>query len=165
MDNRWYRPLRRSDRGLSKDDALVLVDRAAYGVLALAWPDGRPYPIPMNHGRNGATLYMHCAVTGQKLEMIEANPQAAFCVSEMRQLLTGETPCDASASFASTLLFGRIRLVSDQAEKIEGLAIICRALGVEVPEAGPGREALLKRADGTAVLALDIEHVSGKARA
>jgi uncharacterized protein len=164
MDSSWYRPLRRADRGLSREDALALVDRTAYGVLALAWPDGRPYAVPLNHGRDGETLYMHCATTGQKLDIISVNPQAVFCVSEMVELVTGKNPCDASARFASVLLYGRVRVVSDPTEKIHGLVAICQALGIKVSD-GPGRESLAPRAEQTVVLALDIEHLSGKARA
>jgi nitroimidazol reductase NimA-like FMN-containing flavoprotein (pyridoxamine 5'-phosphate oxidase superfamily) len=160
----WYRPMRRSDRELPRDEALALVDSAEYGVLALAWPDGRPYALPINHGRDGDVVYMHCATTGQKLDMIALNPHGAFCVSEMVELVAGHSPCDASVRFRSTMLFGKVRLVTEPTEKLHGLTVICHALGIDVPPSGPGQDSLAQRMAGTAVIALDIEHVSGKSR-
>lgn len=160
----WHRPLRRSDRALGDDEALALVDGTPYGVLALAWPDGRPYAVPINHGRDGGVLYMHCATTGQKLDMIALNPHGVFCVSELSETLPGPAPCDTSVRYRSVLLFGQVRLVTDQAEKLRGLLAVCRTAGIGVPADGPGYDSLEWRAETTAVIALDIEHVSGKGR-
>jgi len=166
IDGSWYRELRRQDRALSHEATLAVIDSADYGVLSLAWPDGRPYCVPINHGRVDDVIYMHCGTAGQKLDIMRQNPRAVLCVTHAGPVVTGGTPCDASISFRSAMVFGILRELEDEREKMAGLTALCRQLGVDVPEPdAPDYEAYLTRAGATIVLAMDVEYMSGKARA
>lgn len=166
-DTTWYRGLRRSDRALGSEDAMALLGRNYYGVLSLAWPDGSPYAVPINYGYDGAsnTIFMHCAAAGQKLDILRRNPKAAFSVVEMGPVIQGDVACATSISFRSVMAFGQVIEVRDQPGKLHGLQVICAACGVPAPASGSDNAAdFAKRAEATAVLALRIEHCSGKVR-
>jgi len=164
--NTWYRNLRRSDRALEPADAMQLIDDNCYGVLAMAWPDGSPYAVPINYGREGDMIYMHSATTGQKLDILRANPRAVLSVVEGGEITHGDLTCSASVTFRSALAFGKVTVVSEPALKLHGLRVLCLACKVPVPVEGTANAAHFSaRANDTVVLALQIEHVSGKARA
>lgn len=161
----WYRNLRRNDRALDRAETLRLIDANCYGVLALAWPDGSPYAVPINYGRAGETIYMHCATAGQKLDILRVNPKAMLSVVEPGQVTHGETTCSASINFRSAMIFGKVSEVGDLPAKLHGLKVVCQACAVPVPIDGTANAAsFASRANDTVVLALHIEHVSGKAR-
>lgn len=162
--NDWYRDLRRRDRALDAKLTLALIDRAGHGVLSMAWPDGRPYAVPMSYGRDEDTIYMHCAGAGQKLDVLRQNPLAVLCVFDPGEVTAGDEPCEASVKYASALAFGRVREIADPERKNEALAVICRAHGIPLsPGEGPSGDMFGAKAGITLVLALDVEYYSGKA--
>jgi uncharacterized protein len=161
----WYRNLRRHDRALGHEEAAAVIDGATYGVLAMAYPDGRPYCVPMNHGRVEDVIYMHCAEQGQKLEVLRLNPLAVFCVTEAGPVIKADAPCAASIEFRSVLAFGRVRELTEEPDKLDALAALCRALGLDMPAQGTaGWDEFARRTSGTVVLAMDVEHISGKGK-
>jgi nitroimidazol reductase NimA-like FMN-containing flavoprotein (pyridoxamine 5'-phosphate oxidase superfamily) len=87
--------------------------------------DGQPYIIPLNYGyvlKDGQlTLYFHCAVAGRKLEIINRNDRACFEVDCSHQLQTGETACQFSMHFESIIGSGRVEVITDPAERLQGL--------------------------------------------
>lgn len=50
------------------------------GILVMC-SDGEPYAVPINHAYCDGKLYFHCAPTGQKLDMIRANPNVCYVVN------------------------------------------------------------------------------------
>ncbi len=161
----WYRKLRRSDRELSREDTLGFVDGNCVGVLSMAWPDGRPYAVPMNYGRSGDTIYMHCARAGLKLDVLRANPKAVLTVMAAGDVKQGDSACSATIAYQSAIAFGEVFEVEDEQEKLLGLKVLCRACGVDAPEDGTAAAtAFAARARDTIVLALQLEHVTGKAK-
>lgn len=45
--------MRRADRAISREDALAVIDRCAYGTLSLIATDGTPYAVALNVVRDG----------------------------------------------------------------------------------------------------------------
>ena len=165
-ESAWYRGLRRSDRALDHAQTLELIDRNCYGVLSIAWPDGSPYAVPINYGREGDTIYMHSATEGQKLDILRVNPKAVLSVVEPGEVTHGDLTCSASINFVSALVFGRVLEVDDLAAKLHGLEVLCLACQVPIPVLGTANAAhFAARANDTVVLALQVEHISGKERA
>ena len=39
--------MRRADRAISREDALAVIDRCAYGILSLIATDGTPYAVAL----------------------------------------------------------------------------------------------------------------------
>ena len=48
--------MRRADRAISREDALAVIDRCAYGTLSLIATDGTPYAVALNVVRDGEKL-------------------------------------------------------------------------------------------------------------
>lgn len=162
----WYRAPRRNDRAMDRAAALALLDESLHGVLAMADAAGRPYAVPLSYGREGDRIFFHCAADGQKLDVLRANPQAVLCVTDAGAVRPGGFPCATSVRYRSVLVFGRVGEVTDPAGKLAALGVICRHHGIHVPPPGtPAAAAYEATASRTVVLALEVEHVSGKARA
>lgn len=150
------RPLRRKDRAVSEVEAWAILEAAEWGVLSTVGPDGWPYGVPLNHVVVEGRLYAHAAATGHKLDNLAGEPRASYCaVSE-----ADVRPAALATRYASAILFGRVRLVTEAAEREQAL----RALGLRF---APGETAALEKSlvhEGprTAVLRLDVERITGK---
>jgi nitroimidazol reductase NimA-like FMN-containing flavoprotein (pyridoxamine 5'-phosphate oxidase superfamily) len=92
--------------------------------------DGQPYVVPLNYGyvlEDGhLTLYFHCAVAGRKLEIISRNNRACFEVDCSHQMQTGEAACQYSMNFESIIGSGLVEVVTDPAERLQGLNHLMR---------------------------------------
>ena len=59
--------------------ALEVLDKAPYVTVSFTRPDGTPYGVPLSLARtNDKTFYFHCALEGDKLDCIAANPTVAL---------------------------------------------------------------------------------------
>ncbi len=61
-------PIRRRDRALDEVEALAILEKAEWGVLATVDAEGWPYAVPMNHALVEGALLLHSAlerVTGK----------------------------------------------------------------------------------------------------
>lgn len=67
--------MRRADRAISREDALAVIDRCAYGTLSLIATDGTPYAVALNVVRDGEKLFFHSAMAGLKVDSLRENPQ------------------------------------------------------------------------------------------
>jgi len=54
----------------------------AYSGILVMCHDEEPYAVPINHAYSDGKLYFHCATTGQKLDMIRANPRVCYVVNK-----------------------------------------------------------------------------------
>ena len=150
------RPLRRKDRAVSEAEAWAILQEATWGVLSTVGPDGWPYGVPLNHVVVEGRLYAHAAATGHKLDNLAGEPRASYCAVAEAEV----RPAALSTRYASAILFGRVRLVADKAERLRAL----RALGERfAPGETEALEASLTReGPRTAVLRLDPERITGK---
>lgn len=151
-------PMRKANRELAdraEVDAVFLA--ADHLVLALA-DEGAPYPVPMNFGYDGRTLYLHCALEGRKLDLLRARPEVGFCAVAWREVhgLEGERACEATCSYASVIGAGRARVLADPAERHAGLKLLMAHYSDR--EYGFSEAALAK----TAVVAVDVEWITAK---
>ena len=59
--------------------ALEVLDKAPYVTVSFTRPDGTPYGVPLSLARtDDKTFYFHCALEGDKLDCIAANPTVAL---------------------------------------------------------------------------------------
>lgn len=153
--------MRRADRAVTDPDTIEAILQAN-AVCRLALHDTPfPYIVPLNYGmeRDGDRflLYFHCAREGRKLDLLRANPHAAFEVDGAHRL-TGEgaTACRYSYAYESVIGEGVLTEVSGS-EKAVGLAALMRRLV-------PGETFTFDRAalEAVAVLRLDVRHITGK---
>ena len=59
--------------------ALEVLNKAPYITVSFTRPDGTPYGVPLSLARtDDNTFYFHCAMEGEKLDCIAANPMVAL---------------------------------------------------------------------------------------
>jgi nitroimidazol reductase NimA-like FMN-containing flavoprotein (pyridoxamine 5'-phosphate oxidase superfamily) len=149
-----YKEMRKKNRQRSEAEAYEFLNRAEWGVLSLC-AEGLPYGVPVCHALVGKTLYIHCALEGQKLDFIRANPTGCFTAVASFQAVRSE----GSALYESTIALGSVRIVEDAAERLAGFDAINEKYtdGFEL-----GRSFVQKWGARAAVVALDIEHITAK---
>jgi nitroimidazol reductase NimA-like FMN-containing flavoprotein (pyridoxamine 5'-phosphate oxidase superfamily) len=108
--------LRRTDREITDADAIERVLReGAYTTIALSGREG-PYVVTLSYGydADARRLYFHVALEGRKLDMIAEDPRA--CATVVAE--SGYTQGECEHPYRSVVMFGRMRLVTDPAEKL-----------------------------------------------
>ncbi len=113
--------MRRKDRERSPEFAKEILDHCVYAVLATVNPDGTPYCIPVNTVRDGNDLYFHCALEGQKIDNLRANP--AVCLTAVSR--TRIPPDEFTTQYESAVVFGTAQEVTDEIEKLAALRLLC----------------------------------------
>ena len=152
--------MRRKDRqvtGMEEMENIIASCQVCH--LALSDPHGNPYAVALNFGYQPGsppTLYFHCARQGKKLDLIRANPKAAFILDRPLKLVTGPMACDWGMDYESVMGTGRMSFVTDQEERSRGLDFIMAHYGNSTPTYLP--ESL----QDTVVLKLTVHEMTGK---
>jgi nitroimidazol reductase NimA-like FMN-containing flavoprotein (pyridoxamine 5'-phosphate oxidase superfamily) len=159
-----YAQVRRRDRAVEDESWIVgFLHRAPFGALATVH-DGQPF-INSNifvFDEADRAIYFHTARTGRTRTNVEGDERACFAVSTMGRLLPAKTALEMSVEYAGVVIFGRVAVVTDEAEARSALE---RLLDKYFPHLQVGRdyraitEAELAR---TSVYRLRIDSWSGK---
>lgn len=152
--------MRRKDREISdRAQQFAILSRCAVcrvGMIA----EGKPYIVPLNFGiadrGDSLALYFHCAHEGKKLDALRAHPEVCFEVDCGHQLNPGETACQYAFRYESVIGEGTMSVVTDPAEKAEGLAAMMRT------QAGKEFAFTAEQTAAVTVLRLDVWHMTGK---
>ena len=124
-------------QGLTKRECLVtdpeqirhILDSGKVLHLGLSVHD-EPYVVPMNYGytmEDGKlVIYLHSAVKGKKLEMVQANPRVCFNIDCDRMPFEGRVPCQYGMVYSSILGRGTATLVEDPEAKMEAMSILMK---------------------------------------
>jgi nitroimidazol reductase NimA-like FMN-containing flavoprotein (pyridoxamine 5'-phosphate oxidase superfamily) len=149
--------MRRIDRALSESESREIMARADHGFLATVSEDGWPYAVAVNHVLAGNLLYLHCALSGHKLDNIAHDERVCFSAVASAEII----PEKVTTHYKSAILFGRASVVEDPAEKRRALELLgqrfCAGFMPQVEEE--------IRQDGpkTIVVRIQIERITGKA--
>ena len=153
-----FQKMRRFKQELPVEETLKIFERGSHGVLAVLSDDGYPYAVPLSYVYEDGRLYFHCAKQGQKLDAILNSPRASFCVVGQDNVV----PEKVTSLYESAISFGQVRIVEDEAEKQRALRCLAEkyfsANGNEKNE-----KEISDSWDRVCVLALEIEHMTGKA--
>ena len=149
--------MRRKDRTITQEEAMVVLNRAEYGVLSTVSENGKPYGVPLNFCIDGHSIYFHCAVEGQKIDNINNNKSVSFCAVGRTEIL----PDRFSTKFESVIASGEADEVFDHEKQraLEGL--VCKYSPVFMDQGKKYIEALGEK---TRVFKIIITNLSGKAR-
>ena len=152
-----FREMRRKKQQLPQEEAEALLRGGSHGVLAVSGDDGYPYAVPLSYVFDGKTLYFHCAKSGHKLDAVRACGKASFCVVGQDDVV----PEAFTTHYRSVIVFGRVRIVGDDAERAAAIRLLARRYAPEATEAE--LEAAVAREEAAlCMLALEIEHLTGK---
>ncbi|WP_080799889.1 pyridoxamine 5'-phosphate oxidase family protein [Arabiibacter massiliensis] len=155
-----YRPMRRADRALSRDEALGVLDAAPFAAVATVDEDGMPYNVPLSFARLGDALYFHAAREGGlKTDCFRRDARA--CATAVTGVQAFFEDGDFSTGYRSAIAYGRMREVNDPAEFKHALVALCmKYVPAHKHDIGHAME---NEGPNTAVWALDIDRLTGKA--
>lgn len=121
------KPMRKASRQKDADWALEVFDRAPYVTVSMTRPDGTPYGLPLSLARDGRlTFYFHCAGEGEKLDCLAANPVVSLSAVSKCSPRYEEEKNNFTEYYHSAVALGTAAIVTDDAEKIHALSLICR---------------------------------------
>ena len=92
--------------------------------------DNEPYVVPMNYGfafeGEKLALYLHSAVRGKKLELLQKNPNVFFSIDCDRIPFEGKVACQYGMSYSSVMGKGEASIVEDPQEKLLGMKALMK---------------------------------------
>ena len=116
-----------------------------------------PYIVPMSYGYTPDYIYLHAALEGKKLDLLEKNNQVCFEVSDSIEMVPADAACGFSVQYRSVIGSGKAELVKDSAEKQQGLQIIMHQ------HTGRGKwDIPLPALTKVSVIRITIESMTGK---
>lgn len=122
--------------------------------------DGQPVVVPMLHGREGETIYLHGARKARIIRMLEQTERACLNVTLVDGLVFARSAFNSSMNYRSATVFGKPSLVENYDRKVRAM----RVIGEHIMPGrwGELREPLEKEVKMTGVIALEIETGSAK---
>lgn len=149
--------MRRKDRELMPEEAWEIVDRCADGVVSMVDDAGAPYAVPVNLVREDNRVYFHSALAGKKADCMRKHPNV--CVACVESGAEIDQP-GLTTRYASAILTGTAAEVTDAAEKVNALRLLCRKLAPENPYwQGDFHDCI----GHTAVWRITVAEITGKA--
>ena len=152
-----FREMRRKKQQMPDADAVGVLERGSHGVLAVPGDGGYPYAVPISYVYCGGKIYMHCAKSGHKLDAVRACGKASFCVVDADDVV----PEKFTTYYRSVIAFGRVREITDDAEKLSAIRALSAKYCPELPREKHEAEIELEWAP-LHIIAMEIEHLTGK---
>ena len=148
--------MRRNDKAIIDRAAIDAIIRRAT-VCRLGLCDGdQPYVVPLCFGYDGASLYLHSAPAGFKLDLLRKNPRVCVEFDIDTELVRGADACAWGMKFRSVIAFGTAAIVADADEKRRSLTAIMRQYGSDAADFADAAVA------GTTIVRVAIASMTGK---
>ena len=150
-----FRDLTRKKQKLSPVECKEILKQEVRGVLAVNGDDDYPYALPINfyYDEESNRIYFHSGKVGHKLDAIAKSDKASFCVYDKGYHKDEHW----SLNIRSVIIFGRIRIVDDWSDEL--MVNFCKRFTGDMEYIYSEIE---KFKSNTAVLCLEIEHITGK---
>ena len=148
--------MRRIRQQLTDEETEEIFINGKSGVLSLNGTNGYPYSVPVSYVYCDGKIIFHGAKKGYKIECIENDSRASFCVIAKDEIV----PEKYTTYFASAVAFGNVKILSDEKEKWDA----CDRLAAKYrPDFEEERKAEMTREwPATNVFVFEIEHMTGK---
>jgi nitroimidazol reductase NimA-like FMN-containing flavoprotein (pyridoxamine 5'-phosphate oxidase superfamily) len=152
-----FRGMRRKRQELPEREAIAMLESCTSGVLAVQGDDDYPYAVPLSFAYEDGRLFFHSAQAGHKLDAIERNEKASFCVIAADDVVQSTF----TTHFRSVVVFGRARVLTDDDEKRHALLCLAKKYSPDyLDAAGSEIDGEWKR---VCAIELAVEHMTGKA--
>ena len=150
-----FRNLTRKKQELSMVECKEILKQEVRGVLAVNGDDGYPYALPINYyfEEESNRIYFHSGKVGHKLDAIAKSDKVSFCVYDKGYHKDGHW----SLNIRSVIIFGRMQIVDDWSDEL--MVNFCKRFTGDMEYIYSEIE---KFKSNTAVLCLEIEHLTGK---
>lgn len=159
------RAMRRANREVTDPADLAGIIGRAH-VLHVGFSDAEGLAVvPMNYGVEWAegqglpTFWLHSAGEGRKADAWASSPEVALELYVEGGVITGDYSCAYSYAYESVMAWGRIRPITDAAEKLRGLTRVMAHMAPDAPVSFSD-EAVAR----VAVWRIDVERISSKRR-
>ena len=112
-----FREMRRFKQQITTENCIRILKAQPRGILSMIGDDGYPYGIPLDHwySESDNKLFFHCAKVGHKIDAINTCDKVSYCVMDEGYRKPGEWALNIN----SVVVFGRMRIVEDEAKKRE----------------------------------------------
>lgn len=152
-----FREMRRKKQTMTTEEIKAVLHRGTSGVLALSGDGDYPYAVPISYVYDGEKLYFHCAREGHKLDAVKRNRKASFCIIDQDLV----APKEYTSYYRSVILFGQIRVLEQEQEKLAAIEKLAVKYAPEDSDAE--RQAVIERWwNPLCMLEMSIDHMSGK---
>ena len=153
--------MRRGDRVMSADQALQVIARGHSCRVATVGADGTPYCTPFLYVWMDGRLYIHStSALGHFRTNVDREPRVCFQLDEQEGVFDyGRFECDSGLAFRSVVVFGTIKVVTEQATKQAFCEALLRKYGK--PDLNRPKN-FFPRLDLIAVFEIAIERLTGK---
>lgn len=151
-----FTKMRRFKQQMDENSVIEILEKGAYGVLSVIDNKGYPYAVPVNYVYTENKIYFHCATQGHKLTALKSNDKVTFNIVAHEMVV----PSELSTQYKSVIVFGIGKIVSDNEEKISALRMLVLKYAPEFVD--KGEIEISETLDRTAIVRIDIEHVTGK---
>ena len=150
-----FRDLTRKKQQLTDEECKEILNQEVRGVLAVNGDDGYPYALPINYyyDEKNNKIYFHSGKTGHKIESIVKSDKVSFCVYDKGYHKDGHW----SLNIKSVIVFGRLRVAEEWNDDL--MVEFCKRFTNDEEYI---RNEIKNFKDNTAMLVLDIEHMTGK---
>jgi nitroimidazol reductase NimA-like FMN-containing flavoprotein (pyridoxamine 5'-phosphate oxidase superfamily) len=153
--------MRRVDKAMDSERTQEILQRGYCGRLATVGADGAPYCVPLLYVWMDSEVWVHNSRSpGHLRANVDHEPRVCFEIDEAGEIFAyGRFDCDTTVEFKSVILFGRIRIVEDRADKQR----FCEGLMAKYGKPDWDRpKDFFPRLDHIAVYAIAIERITGK---
>jgi nitroimidazol reductase NimA-like FMN-containing flavoprotein (pyridoxamine 5'-phosphate oxidase superfamily) len=148
--------MRRTDRQITDSAEIESILQGSM-ICRLGLADGgEPYIVPLSFGYSGGAIYLHSALDGKKISMINRNPRCCFEIDQCGKVTRTEPPCAWGIEYRSVIGFGKVRIIEDSEEKKRGLNCIMSHYGGETQQFSE------ENIRNVCIIRIDIESMTGK---
>ena len=150
------REMRRSRQLLSREDCESILNEQTSGVLSVYGDDDYPYGVPLSYVYADGKLYFHSAKTGHKMDAVRKNNKVSFTIIAQDNIV----PEEYTTHFRSVIVFGRVRILENDAEKRAAIEQLAEKY---MPDLKEGRlQEIDREFSRLCMLELTIDHMTGK---
>lgn len=148
------RPMRRFNQQLPAVEAVRILRKGKYCVMAVSGDEGYPYAVPVNYVYDGTAIFIHSAAQGHKIDALRRNPKCTLCVVDKDDVI----PEEFTSYFRSVIVFGKAHFVETTDEKIAAL----RLLGDKYSPGIKPDDEIARFIKSVCIVRIDIDRVTGK---
>ena len=150
-----FRELTRIKQQISNEECIEILKNEPRGVLSVLGDDDYPYALPINfyYDEKENKIYFHGGKTGHKMDAIAKHDKASFCVYDKGYHKDGHW----SLNIRSVIVFGRIKVVDNWS--VDKIIDLSKKYTQDMDYI---ENEITQFAKNTAVLELEIEHMTGK---
>ncbi len=148
------RHMRRFKQQLPAVEAVRILRKGKYCVMAVSGDESYPYTVPVNYVYDGTAIFIHSAAQGHKIDALRRNPKCTLCVVDKDDVI----PEEFTSYFRSVIVFGKAHFVETTDEKIAAL----RLLGDKYSPGIKPEDEIARFIKSVCIVRIDIDRVTGK---